>query len=145
MKIKYLDDRLIDSPTYATQGSAGLDCYACIAQNYYIYPQETATIPLGFCLSMENPNLAGLLIPRSGFGKKGLILANSIGLIDSDYQGEIVAVVWNRNENGPHIEIKPMSRIAQLIFVQIQRPTFVPVLEFEPTTRGTHGFGSTGI
>jgi dUTP pyrophosphatase len=147
MKIKYLDPRLSDTPpAYATVGAAGLDCRACIDQTWYIYPQEQKIISLGFAVHIENPNLAGLLLPRSGLGCKGLILANTIGLIDSDYQGELKAVVWNRNEPGtPPIEIRPLDRIAQLVLIPVYHQELIHVSEFEASERGADGFGSSGL
>lgn len=148
LQIKYLDDRLKqDGMAYATNGSAGLDCLACIPRAFCLYPGESRLIPLGFALHIGHAGIAALLLPRSGLGAKGLILGNAVGLIDSDYQGEVKANLWNRNaEEGSELWIKPYDRIAQLIFVPVLRPQLDAVAHFsESSVRGEGGFGSTGI
>lgn len=131
---------------YATPGSAGIDCRACIPSPIELYPQATAFIPLGFSLHIADPGVAGLLMPRSGLGVQGLILANTIGLIDSDYQGELKAVMWNRNDETTRpLVINPGDRIAQLVFLGVMRPELEVVDDFSSSSRGEGGFGSTGV
>jgi len=145
IQIKYLHPEY--SLKYATEGSAALDCCSCYPGIAYVYPQEVLKIPLGFALHIADPTVAGLLLPRSGLGAKGIVLANLIGLIDSDYQGEICALLWNRNDRDtPPFKIEPGDRIAQLLFVKIALPALIPVADFDAATaRGTEGFGSTGV
>lgn len=145
--IKIIDERLYEFPLeYATDGSAGIDCRACLDSTWVLYPNEVKLISLGFALDIADPTVAALLLPRSGFGRKGLVLGNLVGLIDSDYQGELMAMCWNRNETGGEpVEIKPMDRIAQLMFMPIIRPVFKRVASFEASLRGDGGFGSTGV
>lgn len=144
IEIKYLRDNP-HSLQYATPGSAALDCRSAFDQTIYLQAQETFKVPLGFALNIQNKKMAGLLLPRSGLGSSGLVLANLIGLIDSDYQGEVHAVVWNRNEPGnPPIAIKPGDRICQLLFIDIAIPALISVSQFEQSLRGEQGFGSTG-
>lgn len=144
IQIKYTHP---DRPlTYATPGSAGMDCRACISTRIEIHPQAQVLIPLGFSLHIADPGVAGLLLPRSSLGIKGLVLANTVGLIDSDYQGELKAVLWNRNvETSYPITINPGDRIAQLVFLGIVQPEFDVVEEFVASERGEGGFGSTGV
>lgn len=146
MEIKILDKRLNGELAYATPGAAAFDIRACIPAPIRVYPGSVAPIGAGFALHINNTELASVLLPRSGMGTRGLVLANLTGLIDSDYQGEIKVAVWNRNEfGGDYFEIKPMDRIAQMMFVKIERPIFKVVDEFSDTTeRGAGGFGSTG-
>ena len=129
----------------ATIGSAGFDVSACIEEEITLAAGEQALVPLGFAMHINNPNWAALLLPRSGLGaKNGIILGNTIGLIDSDYQGEVMAMLWNRKQEGS-FTVEPGMRIAQIIFTPIALPTFSIVDEFdENTERGTGGFGSTG-
>lgn len=146
MEIKILDRRLNGELSYATPEAAAIDIRACIQESIKIYPGQVQMIGAGFAVHIDNTQLASILLPRSGMGTRGLVLANLTGLIDSDYQGEIKVAVWNRNEfGGDYFEIKPMDRIAQMMFVKIERPTFKVVEEFTNITkRGAGGFGSTG-
>jgi dUTP pyrophosphatase len=150
MQIKILDARLSDwgLPRFQTQGAAAIDLFACIDEENLVEAQNPAIlIKSGIAVSIGDPNVAGLILPRSGLGhKKGLVLGNTVGLIDSDYAGEILISVWNRSPLGsPPIKICPGERIAQLVFVPIVRPAFEVVEEFsQHTARGTGGFGSTG-
>ena len=152
MLIKIIDKRLkqeMFSP--ATPGSAGIDLHACIDEDINLLPGETVLIPAGFAVHMNNISIAAQILPRSGLGtKKGLVLGNSVGLIDSDYQGEINIAAWNRTGNslagGQPVIIKPMQKIAQMVFVHIMHPEKKFVEEFDSETeRGTGGFGSTGL
>lgn len=131
-------------PTYATPGSAGLDLMACIDQDMVIEPGQVTLIASGIAIHIKQPNMAGLILPRSGLGHKhGIVLGNSTGLIDSDYQGELKISVWNRSEK-PFV-VTPGSRIAQLLIVPVVQPTFQLVTDFQDTTcRADGGFGSTG-
>ena len=129
-----------------TPGSAGIDLMAInFTDGFYgiIYPDQVVKIGTGIAIHILNPDYAGMILPRSGMGTKGLILANTIGLIDSDYQGEIILSVWNRSSEP--IRINSMDRIAQLIIVPVIQPVFNFVESFEQTERGGNGFGSTGI
>lgn len=146
VKIKRVDTRYVNIlPDTATQGSAGLDLRAFLPeQELYLRPGDTTTVRTNMAIHIENPNYAGFIIPRSGTGKKGLVLANTVGLIDSDYQGEIMLNVWNRSAYDDLI-IKHGDRIAQLVFMPVASPWWIVVDEFENSTeRGTGGFGSTG-
>jgi dUTP pyrophosphatase len=150
MQIKILDKRLLDwgLPRFQSDGAAAIDLFACVGGIVSVGPQEPALlVRSGIALSFGDVSLAGLVLPRSGLGhKKGLVLGNAVGLIDSDYAGEILVSVWNRNPAGsPPIEIRAGDRIAQLVFVPIVRPNFEVVDEFSTqTARGAGGFGSTG-
>ncbi len=150
MQIKIMDSRVSDwgPPRYQTEGAAGVDLYACTEGIAHITPQEPAVlIRSGIAISFDDFSLAGLVLPRSGLGhKKGLVLGNTVGLIDPDYNGEILISVWNRNPAGTApIEIHPGERIGQLVFVPIVRPVFEVVDQFsQQTARGAGGFGSTG-
>lgn len=151
MQIKILDPRLHDwgLPRYQSQGAAAIDLFACVSDVVDVMPQAPAIlVASGIALSFGDMSLAGLVMPRSGLGHKtGLVLGNSIGLIDPDYTGEILISVWNRNPPGtPPITLRPGERIAQMIFVPISRPSFQLVDNFtDQPTRGAAGFGSTGI
>lgn len=138
----YNDNRL---PNYATAGSAAVDL---VATNEYIIPSmQTKMVQTGLAIHIGSgyTNVAGLIVPRSGIGNKGLILSNTIGLIDEDYQGELLVSVWNRNTEVEHLTIHKGQRFAQLLFVPIVRPEFKVVDEFsESTDRGIGGFGSSG-
>jgi dUTP pyrophosphatase len=145
VRIKVLREELFDYglPEYATTGSAGLDLRACIKTMRVLGPDETVLIPAGFALHLENPELAAMILPRSGLGHKhGLILGNSTGLIDSDYQGEIMVSLLNRSRV-PYT-INPGDRVAQMVIVPVKRVAFSIVEDFEETVRGEGGFGSTG-
>ena len=132
-----------------TPGSAGIDLMAvnlpisAVVKNLYVYPGQCTKIGTGIAIHLDDPGYAAMVLPRSGMGTKGLILANTIGLIDSDYQGEIILSVWNRSSDP--IKINAMDRIAQLIIVPVIQPVFDFVESFEQTERGGNGFGSTGV
>ncbi|MBX6393308.1 MAG: dUTP diphosphatase [Burkholderiales bacterium] len=142
--VKILDPRLHDQPPrYATAGSAGLDLRACIDAPLELAPGATALVPSGIAIHLADPGLAALVLPRSGLGHKhGIVLGNLVGLIDSDYQGQIMVSVWNRS-NAP-FTLQPMERIAQLVIVPVLQVAFNVVEEFEASERGAGGFGSTG-
>lgn len=146
MQVKILDPRLgskIPLPVYSTPGSAGMDLRACIDAPVSLRPGVTQLIPSGLAIYIEDPNLAGLVLPRSGLGHKhGVVLGNLVGLIDSDYQGELLISCWNRSDN--EFTIQPGERVAQLILVPIVQCEFQIVDEFEHSGRGTAGFGSSG-
>lgn len=142
--LQILDPRLTDKlPTYATQGSAGLDLRACLDQAIVLNPGETQLIPTGLAMHIDNPGLAAMILPRSGLGHKhGIVLGNLVGLIDSDYQGQIMVSMWNRG-NTP-FTVEPMERIAQLVVVPVVQVGFNIVTDFKNSERGAGGFGSTG-
>ena len=142
--VKILDQRLNDyPPAYATPGSAGLDLRACIDNDVEIRPGQTELIPSGMAIHLADPGLAAVVLPRSGLGHKhGIVLGNLVGLIDSDYQGQILVSVWNRGQAA--FTLKPMERIAQLVIVPVLQVKFNIVEEFEESGRGAGGFGSTG-
>lgn len=146
IQLKILDARLgntVPLPEYATEGSAGLDLRACMDEPLTIDPGETVLINTGLAIHMSNPAIAAAILPRSGLGHKhGIVLGNSVGLIDSDYQGPLMVSCWNRS-NVPYT-ISPGERIAQLMIVPILKARFQLVDEFETTKRGEGGFGSTG-
>jgi dUTP pyrophosphatase len=145
VRIKVLREELFEYglPEYATTGSAGLDLRACIKTMKVLGPGETALIPTGFALHLNNPELAAMILPRSGLGHKhGVILGNSTGLIDSDYLGEIMVSLWNRSTL-PYT-INPGDRVAQMVIVPVKQVAFELVDGFEETVRGEGGFGSTG-
>ncbi len=141
---KILDTRLNDFlPIYATPGSAGIDLRACLAEKLLLHPGETSLIPSGIAIHLADPGLAAMILPRSGLGHKhGIVLGNLVGLIDSDYQGEILVSCWNRGHQV--FELNPLERIAQLIIVPVIQASFNRVESFDPSERGTGGFGSTG-
>ena len=131
------------SPHYETLGSAGLDLRACIDQSITLKPGATDLLPTGLAIYLEDPNYAAMILPRSGLGHKhGIVLGNLIGLIDSDYQGELMISCWNRSDTA--FEIQPLDRIAQLVIVPVLQADFVWVDEFAASDRGDKGFGSTG-
>ena len=142
--IKILDPRLKNQlPTYATSGSAGLDLRACIEHVMTIQPGEAHLIPTGIAIHLADPGLAALVLPRSGLGHKhGIVMGNLVGLIDSDYQGQIFVSCWNRGQ-APFL-LNPMERIAQLVVVPVVQVGFNVVDDFEQSERGVNGFGSTG-
>jgi dUTP pyrophosphatase len=146
MQVKILSPRLgneIPLPDYSTPGSAGMDLRACIDAPVCLQPGEAELIPSGLAIYIEDSHLAGLVLPRSGLGHKhGVVLGNLVGLIDSDYQGELMISCWNRSAN--EFTIEPGERVAQLILVPIVQTEFQIVDEFEHTSRGTAGFGSSG-
>ena len=142
--IKILDARLNEQlPAYATPGSAGLDLRACIEQPLTINPGETCLIPTGIAIHLADTGLAALVLPRSGLGHKhGIVLGNLVGLIDSDYQGQILVSCWNRGQMAFHLN--PLERIAQLVIVPVIQVEFNRVDSFDQSHRGEDGFGSTG-
>ena len=142
--IKLLDPRLLDNPPhYATAGSAGLDLRACIAAPIEIAAGETVLIPTGVAIHLADPGLAAMILPRSGLGHKhGIVLGNLVGLIDSDYQGEIMVSTWNRGREA--FTLQPLDRLAQLVVVPVLQMGFNVVEEFAVSRRGDGGFGSTG-
>ena len=142
--LKVLDPRLERLlPAYATSGSAGLDLRACIEHVMTIEPGEASLIPTGIALHLADPGLAALVLPRSGLGHKhGIVMGNLVGLIDSDYQGQILVSCWNRGKI-PFL-LNPLERIAQLVVVPVVQVAFNVVDEFEQSHRGSNGFGSTG-
>jgi dUTP pyrophosphatase len=142
--VRILDARLKEQmPAYATAGSAGLDLRACIEATLEIGPGQTQLIPSGIAIHLADPGLAAVVLPRSGLGHKhGIVLGNLVGLIDSDYQGQILVSVWNRGSEP--FTLKPMERIAQLIVVPVVQVALNVVEAFEDSGRGAGGFGSTG-
>ena len=142
--VRILDPRLkANMLQYATEGSAGLDLRACIDDTMSIKPGETTLVPGGIAIHIADPGLAAVILPRSGLGHKhGIVLGNLVGLIDSDYQGQIFVSVWNRG-NEP-FELKPLERIAQLVVVPVVQVSFNLVDTFDESERGAGGFGSTG-
>ena len=146
IELKILDSRLGDSielPHYATGGSAGLDMRACIDEPVTVEPGETALIPTGLAIHIGDASLAAVLLPRSGLGHKhGLVLGNLVGLIDSDYQGQVFISCWNRGSKS--YEIEPAERIAQMVFVPVEQVQFSVVAEFDDSDRGAGGFGHSG-
>lgn len=134
----------IPLPEYETDGSAGLDLRACLEEKSILGAGMSQLIPIGFAMYLEDPTLAALVVPRSGLGSKhGIVLGNLVGLIDSDYQGELMVPAWNRSEKD--FEINPGDRIAQMIIVPVVQARFNIVDSFEETLRGDKGFGSSGI
>jgi dUTP pyrophosphatase len=142
--LKILDDRLRERmPAYATSGSAGLDLRACIAEPIQIVPGHTELIPSGIAIHLADAGFAALVLPRSGMGHKhGIVLGNLVGLIDSDYQGQIMVSLWNRGATA--FTLNPMERMAQLVIVPVVQAAFQVVEMFEDSKRGAGGFGSTG-
>ena len=143
VKIKLLDKKLKDKPTYSTKGSAGLDLRASLKSELILKSNETELIPTGISIHIENQSYAGLILPRSGLGHNhGIVLGNLVGLIDSDYQGQLFVSCWNRSD--VDYKIEPYDRIAQLIFITIDQPKLKVVDTFEKSKRGSDGFGSSG-
>ncbi|MFZ6863817.1 dUTP diphosphatase [Undibacterium sp. Ji67W] len=142
--LKILDPRMQDQlPAYGTPGSAGLDLRACIDDAITIKPGETVLIPTGLAIHIGDPAYAAMILPRSGMGHKhGIVLGNLVGLIDSDYQGQLMVSTWNRGQND--FILNPMERLAQLIIVPVLQVGFNIVEEFGDSERGEGGFGSTG-
>jgi len=142
--VRILDARLHDTPPhYATPGSAGLDLRACIAAPIELGPGDTVLVPTGIAIHLADPGLAALILPRSGLGHKhGIVLGNLVGLIDSDYQGEISVSAWNRGH--ATFTLNPLDRLAQLVVVPVLQVAFNIVEEFSESERGAGGFGSTG-
>lgn len=142
--LKILNPKMAEYlPQYATNGSAGLDLRAALDEAITLAPSETTLIKTGLSIHIGDPNLAAIILPRSGLGHKhGIVLGNLVGLIDSDYQGELMVSVWNRSST-PFV-IEPLERIAQLVIVPVVQAAFNVVSEFTETDRGEGGFGSTG-
>ncbi len=142
--VKILDPRLHDSPPhYATPGAAGLDLRACLDAPLEIAPGQTTLVRTGMAIHLADPGLAAMILPRSGLGHKhGIVLGNLVGLIDSDYQGELMVSVWNRGQAS--FTLNPFERIAQLVVVPVLQVAFNVVDDFDASTRGEGGFGSTG-
>ena len=146
LQVRILDDRIgtdIPFPEYATEGSAGLDLRACLKEPLTVAPGETHLIPTGLSVHIADPALAAMILPRSGLGHKhGIVLGNLVGLIDSDYQGELMVSCWNRGQTEFTIEIG--ERLAQMVLVPVVQAEFEVVSEFDASDRGEGGFGSTG-
>ena len=130
-------------PQYATAGAAGLDLRACLAAPLTLNPGDSQLVPSGIAIHIGDPGYAAIVLPRSGLGAKhGIVLGNLVGLIDSDYQGQVFVSVWNRSQMA--FTIQPMDRVAQLVIVPVRQVEFNVVEEFETSNRGAGGFGSTG-
>jgi len=144
LDVKILDARMRDQlPHYATSGSAGLDLRACIDEPITLAPGQTELIPTGIAIHLDDPGLAAVILPRSGLGHKhGIVLGNLVGLIDSDYQGQIFVSTWNRG-NTPFV-LNPLERLAQLVVVPVVQVELNVVDDFDESSRGAGGFGSTG-
>ena len=146
--VKVLDARLAErfeelQPRYATPGSAGLDLRACLDKALLLEPGQTTLIPTGLSIHIGDPGLAAMILPRSGLGHKhGIVLGNLVGLIDSDYQGQLMVSTWNRGQAA--FTLNPMERLAQLVIVPVLQVGFNVVEEFDASDRGAGGFGSTG-
>jgi dUTP pyrophosphatase len=146
IQLKILNDKIGDTiplPAYATEGSAGVDLRACLDKSLTLNPGETKLIPTGIAIYLEDTSLAATILPRSGLGHKhGIVLGNLVGLIDSDYQGELMVSCWNRGQT--KFVIEPGERIAQLVILPVVQANFSLVSGFSETERGVGGFGSTG-
>ena len=146
IQVKIFDQRVGDQfplPEYATEGSAGMDLRACIDEHLRIESGEVQLIPTGIAIHIGDPELAAVILPRSGLGhKQGIVLGNLVGLIDSDYQGQLMVSLWNRSKRT--VVIEPGDRIAQMVFVPVRRVSFDVVDEFEESNRSAGGFGHTG-
>jgi len=146
VELKVLDQRIgkeFPLPRYATGGSAGMDLYACLDEHLHVEPGQTHLVPTGIAIHIGDANLAAVLLPRSGLGHKhGIVLGNLVGLIDSDYQGQIFVSVWNRGQ--APFTIEPGDRICQMMFVPVVQADFEIVDDFEASHRGAGGFGHTG-
>lgn len=146
IQFKLLDSRLGESiplPEYATEGSAGLDLRACLGEPLLLKPGETKLIPTGMAIHINDATLAAVILPRSGLGHKhGIVLGNLVGLIDSDYQGQLFVSCWNRGQTAFNIDVG--DRIAQLVFVPVEQVEFEQVGSFDDSHRGEGGFGHTG-
>ena len=147
LQIKVVNEKIgseIPLPSFSTSGSAGLDLRACINHQIKIAAGKTELIPSGIAIYIEDPNYAGLILPRSGLGhKNGIVLGNLVGLIDSDYQGELMISLWNRSETA--FVLSPGDRVAQLILIPVKQLPLAVVQEFDGSERGGKGFGSSGI
>lgn len=146
LQVKILNDKIgseFPLPTYATEGSAGLDLRACLDDAIELAPGQTELIPTGLAIHIEDPSLCAMILPRSGLGHKhGIVLGNLVGLIDSDYQGQLFVSCWNRGNTT--FTVNPGERIAQLVLVPVVQAEFEVVDEFTDTDRGAGGFGSSG-
>lgn len=142
--LKIVNDAIENNlPEYSTQGSAGLDLRACIKEKIKLQAKNSVLIPSGIAIHIKSKNICGVVLPRSGLGHKhGIVLGNLVGLIDSDYQGEIFISLWNRTN--VEYEIKPLDRVAQIVFLPVELVKFRLVESFDVTSRGDAGFGSTG-
>ena len=146
LQVRILDPRIgrdFALPAHATAGSAGIDLRACLDAVKVLAPGETILVPTGIAIHLEDPALAAVLLPRSGLGHKhGIVLGNLVGLIDSDYQGQVMVSIWNRSDHA--FTIEPGDRIAQMIVVPVVQVELEVVAEFEESARGAGGFGSSG-
>jgi len=144
LDIKILDARMRDYlPAYATPGSAGLDLRACLDEAITLEPGQTVLVPTGLAIHIEDPRYAAVILPRSGLGHKhGVVLGNLVGLIDSDYQGQLMISTWNRGATA--FTLNPFERLAQMVIVPVVQATFNIVDDFAQSERGAGGFGSTG-
>jgi dUTP pyrophosphatase len=144
LDVKILDERIGEYlPQYSTSGSAGLDLRACTDEKMTINPGDTVLIPTGLAINIADPSYAAVILPRSGLGhKNGIVLGNLVGLIDSDYQGQLFVSIWNRGKET--FELNPFDRIAQLVVIPVVKVDLNIVDDFEQTERGAGGFGSTG-
>jgi dUTP pyrophosphatase len=142
--VKIIDERMATQlPAYATPGSAGLDLRACLNEPLTLQPNAWQLVPTGIAIYLQDPNFAAIILPRSGLGHKhGIVLGNLVGLIDSDYQGQLMVSAWNRSDVA--FTIEPMERIAQLVIVPVVQAQFNVVTEFPTSIRGEGGYGSTG-
>ena len=142
--LKVLDERIRPYlPCYVTPGSAGMDLRACIDAPVTLKPGQAELVPTGVAIHIADPGLAALILPRSGLGHKhGIVLGNLVGLIDSDYQGQLMVSCWNRSDTA--FELKPMERLAQLVLVSVAQASFVEAKAFHESQRGSNGFGSSG-
>lgn len=147
VKFKILNENLgkeFPLPAFQTAGSAGLDLCACVEEDIFINPNDSVLVPTGFSIHIDNPAYAAFILPRSGLGHKhGIVLGNLVGLIDSDYQGEIMVSLWNRSDDT--FTVERGARIAQMVFLQVMNPNFSIVKEFSTSERGDKGFGSSGL
>jgi dUTP pyrophosphatase len=144
LEVKILDERIrAVLPHYATSGAAGLDLRACIPAPLVLKPGESELVPSGIAIHLGDPGYAAIVLPRSGLGvKHGIVLGNLVGLIDSDYQGQVLVSLWNRGKEA--FTVQPMDRIAQLVIIPVAQVQLAVVEEFAASERGAGGFGSTG-
>lgn len=146
IQLKILDPRVgteFPLPEYATEGSAGLDLRACLDESITIEPGQTELVPTGLAIHIDDPSMAAVILPRSGLGHKhGIVMGNLVGLIDSDYQGQLYVSTWNRGQHD--FSLQPGERLAQLVFVPVIQAEFDIVDEFDQSPRGEGGFGSSG-
>ncbi len=144
ISVKILDPRMRELlPTYATPGSAGLDLRAALDSPLTLQPGATALIPTGLAIHLADPGYCAMILPRSGLGHKhGIVLGNLVGLIDSDYQGQLMVSTWNRGQS--EFTLQPMDRLAQMVIVPVMQASFQVVDDFADSARGSGGFGSTG-